>query len=79
MDYTEFLFGLSLLNKKGENTLKACFDILDKDGTGTLTRDEICVLLNASAAVSGFQGIESAEADESDSVDSDDIEEQVDE
>lgn len=79
LDYTEFLFGLTLLNKSGEDAIKACFDIFDKDGTGDLCRDEICALLNASAAARGFQGTENNGGEESDDVDSDELEQQADE
>lgn len=45
LDYKEFLLGISKFNLTGDDALKFCFQVMDEDKSGTLTREELTKVL----------------------------------
>lgn len=45
LDYKEFLLGISKFNLTGDDALKFCFEVMDEDKSGTLTKEELTKVL----------------------------------
>merc|ERR1712146_702458 len=45
LDYKEFLLGISKFNFTGDDALKFCFEVMDEDKSGTLTKEELTKVL----------------------------------
>ncbi|CAK9109303.1 Calcium and calcium/calmodulin-dependent serine/threonine-protein kinase (OsCCaMK) [Durusdinium trenchii] len=50
VDYAELLTGLAGLQGPGEESLRFCFRVYDRDGSGDVSRDELIEILSATVA-----------------------------